>query len=68
MFIGVLVLSLFVDRKESGERETFGDIEKERLVSVGWRIIPWTKGLWVKFPIRTHAWIVGSFPGQKATN
>ena len=32
--------------------------------SLGWSTIPCTTKLWVRLPVRAHAWVVGSIPGQ----
>lgn len=34
--------------------------------SVGWCIVPHTKGLWVRFPVRAHSQVAGSIPGWEA--
>ena len=34
--------------------------------SGGWSVVPYAKMLQVLFPVRAHAWVVGSIPGQGA--
>ena len=31
--------------------------------SVGWSVVLYNMGLQVQFPVRAHAWVVGSIPG-----